>query len=263
MSQRTYDLERLCQGACMNGYRRKVRTYEHDYAAYRTAHGEWRSDVAEWHTPLAWPEEPAEPDEPRLPYPVHGGPVYCPDCVYGFKSKLSKLDGAACVYLRDADGFRGQTDQAKVSSKGSEPASLSPTVDDIDELDGWLRDWKASYLGAETMARQGMLTDSITLGTSWLVARAERILTHPDLAQPFGEEIAKWYGKLVRYDPSDVAVEALKGARCSECRGLTLERKVGEDKVTCRRRTCERVLKWSEYQELVADAGRVRKASAA
>ncbi|GAA2861471.1 hypothetical protein [Nonomuraea rubra] len=261
MSQRTYDLERLCAGACMNGYRRKVRTYEAAYVVYRADHQQWRSDAAAWHAPLVWPEEPAEPDEPRLPYRVEGEPVYCPDCMYGLKSKLSKLDGAACVYLREADGFRGQTDQAKVSSKGSEPPSLSPTIDDIDELDGWLRDWKASYLGAETMARQGMLADSITLGASWLVARAERILGHADLALLFGEEIARWYGRLVRYDPSDVVVEPLRAARCPECKGLTLERKVGEDKVTCRRRTCERVLKWSEYQEMAEEVRKTRKAS--
>ncbi|TYB69711.1 hypothetical protein FXF51_05995 [Nonomuraea sp. PA05] len=261
MSQRTYDLERLCAGACMNGYRRKVRSYEHAYAVYRAAHTEWQADAAAWHAPLVWPDEPAEPEEPRLPYRIEGDPVFCPDCVYACKSKLSKLDGAACVYLREADGFRGQSDQAKVSSKGSEPPSLSPAVEDIDELDGWLRDWKAAYLGAETMARQGMLADSVTLGTAWLVVRAERILAHPDLAPAFGEEVNRWHGRLVRYDPSDVVVEPLRGARCAECNGLTLERKVGEDKVTCRRRTCERVLKWSEYQELVDEAKKVRKAS--
>ncbi|MET8985864.1 hypothetical protein ABZW49_10485 [Nonomuraea wenchangensis] len=255
------NLDTLCAGSCMNSYRRKVRSYEHAVSTYQTDYAAWQVDTAVWHAPLAWPAEPEQPEQPRLPYPILGDPVYCSDCAYAYKSKLSKLDGAACVYLRDADGFRGQSDQAKVSSKGSEPASLSPTIDDLDELDGWLRDWKASYLGTETMARQGSLADSITLGTSWLVARAERILAHADMAQAFGDEVNRWYGRLVRYDPSDITVERLKGARCPECKGLTLERKTGDDKVTCGRRTCERVLKWSEYQELAEEASKARKAS--
>jgi DNA-directed RNA polymerase subunit RPC12/RpoP len=234
----------------MNSYRRKVRAHQHALAQYA-------ADMDAWRAPLVYPEPPAEP---RLPYPVQGAPVYCSDCGYAVKAQLSKLDGAACVYLRESDGFRGQTDQAKVSGS-DDPGSLSPTIDDLDDLDSWLRSWKGAYLGADTMARQGTLPDSITLGTAWLVVRSERILAHPDMAQAFGEEVAQWYGKLVRYDPSEVVVERLKGVRCPECKGLTLERKVGDDKVTCRMPTCERILKLSEYKDLVDEAKQTRKAS--
>lgn len=233
----------------MNGFRRKVRNHQAAQAAYA-------ADMEAWRIPLIWP---AEPSEPRLPYPVHGEPVFCPDCSYAVKSQLSKLDGAACVYLRQSDGFRGESDQAKVS-RSDDPGSLSPTIEDLDEFDRWLRDWKAAYLGCDTMARQGQLADSITLGASWLVVRAERILARPELGKDFGDEVAGWYGRLRLYDPSEVVVERLKGIRCPECRGLTLERKVGDDKVTCRMLTCERVLKLSEYQELAQDAKKTRKA---
>jgi copper chaperone CopZ len=234
----------------MNSYRRKVR-------AHQAATAQYAADMEAWQAPLVWP---AQPNEPCLPYPVHGNPVYCPDCTYDIKAKLSKLDGAACVYLRESDGLRGENDQAKVSSS-SEARTLSPTIEDLDEFDGWLRDWKAAYLGTDTMARQGQLSDSITLGASWLVVRVERILARRELGQAFGEEVAGWYAKLRRYDPSEVVVERLKGVRCPECGGLTLERKVGDDKVICRMMTCERVLKLSEYRELTEDAKKARKAS--
>lgn len=250
MSQRTYDLDHLCAGACMNGYRRKVRAFEHALASYH-------HDLATWYAPLLWP---VEPGEPRLPYPVHGAPVYCSDCAYAIKAQLSKLDGAACVYLRESDGFRGQTDEAKVSGS-AESRSPSPTVDDLDDLDAWLRSWKGAYLGVDSIARQGGLSDSISLGTAWLVVRAERILAHPPMASDFGKEVEEWHAKLIRYDPSDVVVERLKGVRCPACKGLTLERKVGEDKVTCRMPTCERVLKLSEYRDLADEAKMTRKAS--
>ncbi|MFI6594965.1 hypothetical protein ACIBHX_01885 [Nonomuraea sp. NPDC050536] len=254
------DLEALCCGSCMNGLRRKVRAHEaalikhqHDLADYHRA-------VVGWHAPLIWHEEPIAPAEPRLPHAVYGEPVYCPSCVYDVKAKLSKLDGAACVYLRESDGFRGQTDQAKVS-RSDDPGTLSPTIEDLDEMESWLRSWKGAYLGRDTWARSGHLADAITLGVAWLVARAERILAHEGMAQAFGGEVQSWYGRLVRYDPSEVVVERLKGVRCTECGGLTLERKVGEDKVVCRMRDCERVLKLSEYQDLAEEAKQTRKAS--
>lgn len=254
------DLDKLCAGACMNSYRRKVHAYEHAVTAYHVALERWQMDVAAWHAPLSWPEEPGKPAEPRLPYPVLGEPVYCPECVYVIKAQLSRLDGAACVYLRESDGFRGASDQAKVS-RSSEARTLSPTIEDLDDLDSWLRSWKGAYLGQDTFARSGQLADSITLGTSWLVARAERILAHPDIAQSFGDEVAGWHRRLVRYDPSDVVIERLKGVRCPECGGLTLERKIGEDKVTCRMRDCDRILKLSEYQDLEHEAKQIKKAS--
>lgn len=253
------DLDRLCAGQCMNSYRRKVRTHQAAIIAHQQAYAEWLTEADAWHPPLPYPVEPEPPVEPRLPYPVFGEPVYCPSCVYEIKAMLSKLDGAACMYLREADGFRGESEQAKVSGS-STPASLSPAVEDIDDLDLWLRSWKGAYLGRDTFARSGGLADSVALGTAWLVARAERILAHPDLAKDFGEEVAGWYRRLRRYDPSEIVVERLRGVRCPACGGLTLERKVGDDKVTCRMMTCERVLKLSEYRELADEARKARKA---
>jgi copper chaperone CopZ len=237
------DMDRWCPGSCNAGARRRVRHYEQSMATYVTEMGKWANSEID--------EEPERPNTPKVT-PVYADPVYCAMCGYDIKAKLSKLDGAACVYLREADGMRGQSDQAKVSGS-VEKQSLSPTVEDLDELDGWLRDWKASYLGSGTSARQGLLADSITLGVAWLVARTDRLLTRPDMARLFGDEVHAWYGRLARFDPSDVVVKKMR-ARCDWCQGDTLEWRQGEDRVSCRRSDCGRVLKLNEYEAMEDDA---------
>ncbi|MFI6296828.1 hypothetical protein ACIBEJ_34925 [Nonomuraea sp. NPDC050790] len=253
------DLDALCHGPCMNGYRRKVRAHEQATHAYISAYDDWVCAVESWQPPLLWPEEPVQPEEPRLPYPVYGEPVYCPSCVYEHKAMLSKLDGAACVYLRESDGLRGQTDQVRVSGSG-EDHSLSPTIEDLDEFDYWLRSWKAAYLGADSFARAGALADSITLGTAWLVARAERLLSRPEMADDFGQEVRGWYAKLCIYDPSELAARprrTSKPLRCPQCHLATLSQLDGEDRIECRNRACGEgrggpaVLTTGEYEALV------------
>ncbi|WP_157253186.1 hypothetical protein [Nonomuraea typhae] len=258
----TVDLDALCAGACMSGFRRKVRAHEHAVSVYLAAYADWQRAVEAWHPPLVRPEEPVRPEDPRLPYPVHGDPVYCPSCVYELKAMLSKLDGAACVYLRESDGLRGQTDQVRVSGSAEEH-SLSPTIEDLDEFDSWLRSWKSAYLGIDTFARAGHLADSITLGTAWLVARAERLLTRPEIALDFGQEIRHWYGKLAVHDPSEMAAKprrTSKPLRCPQCHLATLSQLDGEDRIECRNRDCGEgrggpaVLTTEEYEALLDSA---------
>lgn len=261
--------EGLCAGPCMHSFRRKVRAYEAAIIQYRSdlthyldvllpEHGE---ASGQWYPPLIWdlvaPVEPAEPEPPRLPYPIPGDPVFCSQCVYDLKAKLSKLDGAACVYLRESDGMRGQNDEAKVS-KSADPGSPSLAIEELDDLDWWLRSWKAAYLGVDSIARQGGLADSITLGCAWLVVRAERILAREGMALDFGGEIDAWYNRLRVYDPSEVVVKRMK-TRCPGCQRRTLEWAVGEDKVVCRMRDCERVLKLTEYRDLEDEEKTTRK----
>jgi hypothetical protein len=232
----------------MAGARRRIRAHETALTAYRAA-------VESWRIPLVVPEEPTPP---RI-MAVYGDPVFDSACMYDIKSKLSKLDGMACVYAREADGMRGQSSEARVSGS-SERASLSPTIEDLDELDGWLRDWRATYLGVPTMARQGSLSDSISLGTAWLVARVAGILANRDLAVDFGKEVLSWHARLARFDPSDVVVQR-KPARCDSCHGLTLEWRQGDDKVRCRMTDCGRVLLLDEYDALAEEQSKTALAA--
>lgn len=235
-----YDTTRWCAGPCNTTARRKVRQYEEAKTAYPAA-------LAAWHTPLHYP---ARPEAPRI-QPVYGEPIYDPACIYKIKAKMSKLDGAACVYAQQADGHRAPKRDGRVSGSSTR-ASLSPTVEDLDEFDGWLRDWRATYLRIDTQARQGGLADSISIGCAWLVARTERILTRPDLAKLFGDEVTSWHARLVTHDPSDIVIHR-KDLRCDWCRGQTLEWRHGDDSVRCRRPDCGRVLRLDEYNEQVDD----------
>lgn len=241
----TYDdIDRWCAGSCMQGARRRARDYDTAIAAYRAAYDQWLAGALD--------EIPTMPEAPHLGIVVLGDPVYCQACTYGVKAKLSRLDGMACIYAREADGMRGASSEARVSGS-SDKASLSPTVEDLDELDGWLRDWKAVYLGADSISRQGGLTDSLTLGCAWLVARVERIMARPSIAADFGREVNAWHARLARFDFADVVVHR-KPLRCPSCAGLTLEWKQGDDKVTCRMRDCGRILLITEYDALVEEA---------
>lgn len=233
--------DEICIGPCNARYRREQDAYERDLRAYHEAVEAWENGES---GDDPYPEAPAPP---RLA-PWYGAPVWCSSCGYDIKAKLSRLDGLACLYLRDADGHRGAGDQARVGGSHTTP-SLSPALDDLDELDGWLRDWRATCMGTDTMARQGDLAHSITLGTAWLVARTERILARAAVARLFGDEIHIWHRRLARVSKSDVVVH-LKPLRCDKCHRLTLEWKDGDDKVTCRARDCMRVLKLDEYDAL-------------
>ncbi len=248
----SYDIDAWCSGNCMAGPRSRVRKYHDALAGYEAA-------VERWRIPLLLPEEP---EAPRIPFPIYGNPVYDAACVAEIKAKLSRLDGIACIYLREADGMRGQSSEARVSGS-TEKATLSPTLDDLDELDGWLRGWRAAYLGVDTFTRQGGLSDSITLGCAWLVARCERMLASEGMAADFGREILSWHARLARFDPADVVTHR-KPLRCpgNGCHRMTLEWKEGDDHVRCRNHECQRSLTLDEYDDLVdEEAKTVRRAS--
>ncbi|MFC3986472.1 hypothetical protein [Streptosporangium jomthongense] len=243
-----HDIDSWCQGPCMNANRRKVRTYQQ---ALDTHNAEWER----WHAPRTLPEPPAEP---RLAYPTYGEPVYCSTCAYGIKAQLSQLDGLACVYLRECDGMRGASSEPRVSGS-AEPPSPSPALDVLDELDDWLRSWRADYLKVDHFARQGPLVDSLTYGCAWLTARAELILTRADVAKPFGDEATAWHSRLAgtaRIEPRRVP----KALRCPQCHLATLSQLEGEDRVECRNTGCGEtrggpmVMTLAEYEGYVADS---------
>lgn len=242
------DINHWCPGPCTAGARKRVAEHQRNLLAYRNRLELWQATPAGERGP-----EPVAPEEPKVT-PVYGDPYYCPACTWDVKAKLSRLDGMAAVAAREADGMRGATREAKVRSS-REHGSPSPTVEDLDELDAWLRDTMAGYLGADSIARQGTLMDSITLGVSWLVARAERILARPVLADPFAAKVQEWYGKLRAFDPSDVTVERIP-IRCPGCHRMTLERRAGDDTVRCRTAGCVRgeSISWEQVRGMVEDA---------
>ncbi|WP_405149469.1 hypothetical protein OG589_14630 [Sphaerisporangium sp. NBC_01403] len=239
---------RSCPGACNARARREHRVYDEQLAAYQQALDEWR-------IPLTLPVNNAEP--PRVT-PWYGNPVWCGTDLAARRQELAELDDLACLVVAEADGHRGANGEARVSGSPT-PGSPSPTLDDVDELDSWLRSWQGAWTGEDTLARRGHIADSVTRGVSWLLGRADRILGHEAVGADFGREIHAWHTRLSRGSKSDIRVHR-KPLRCDRCGCLSLEWPEGSDRVTCARRDCQRILTLPEYEALVehvAPAARV------
>ncbi|MCW2768170.1 MAG: hypothetical protein JWO11_4129 [Nocardioides sp.] len=233
---------RACPGACNARARREHRVYDE---ALRT----FEQELADWRVPLTLPDAVA-PEPPRVT-PWYGNPVWCGTDLAARRQELAELDDLACLVVRDADGHRGQHGEARVSGTPVS-GSPSPTLDDVDELDSWLRDWQATWTRTDTLARRGHIADSVNRGVSWLLAsgRCDRILQHPQVGADFGREIHAWHTRLSRESKSDIRVHR-KPLRCDKCGCLSLEWPEGSDRVTCARRDCQRILTLVEYEALV------------
>ncbi|WP_204016040.1 hypothetical protein [Sphaerimonospora thailandensis] len=244
----------------MGWARRRMAGYREDVAAYEAVLARYRERLADPSTKPSTLRKPAAPEPPRI-IPVLGDPIYCQACTHAVKAKLARLDVAAAIAARESDGMRGTTTEAKVRSTPG-PASPSPTIDELEDLEGWLRSWKAAYLGADEVARLGSLMDAITYGTAWLVHRAERILRHRQMAVPFAEETLAWYARLDRYDPTDVTVQRMP-LRCPGCKRFSLERRGGEDVVRCRTIGCVRgeSISMDQYTAMVEQQAMAAKAA--
>lgn len=247
---------RSCPGACNGRYRREHHAYDDALAAYQRDLDAYPRALADWHPPLVpHPERPEPPAPPRTAAYL-GSPVWCGTCTVARRTELAALDDLACLLVAEADGHRGVNGEAKVS-RSAGPASPSPTLDEVDELESWLRSWQAAWTGTDTLARRGGLADAVTRGVAWLHARADRMLAHPDLALPYGQEIHGWYTRLARASRSDVRVQR-KPLPCPGCDCKSLEWPEGADKVACARADCARVLTLGEYEALVEHAARDR-----
>lgn len=231
---------RACPGACNARARREHRAYDETLRAHEQA-------LAEWRIPLALPITVA-PELPRIAT-WYGDPVWCGTDLAARRQELAELDDLACLVVRDADGHRGANGEARVSGSPA-PGSPSPTLDDVDELDSWLRSWQATWTGTDTLARRGHIADSVTRGVSWLLGRADRVLQHADVGADFGREVHAWHTRLSRGSKSDIRVHR-KPLRCDKCGCMSLEWPEGSDRVTCARRDCQRVLSLPEYEALV------------
>lgn len=230
-----------CAGPCMDTARRRAATYQRDREAYAAAMMDWRERGG---------HRPVEPEPPKI-HVVPGDPVFCGLCRAQIRQALVELDDLACVLAAAADGHRPAADGPRVSGSAS-PGSPSPTVELLDELESWLRSWRARQAGTSTWARTGLLAQSITTQSTWLLARLDVMLAR-DFAEEFGRGLLSWHGRLARGARADVRVER-KPLRCPGCRWTTLEWRVGSDVVTCRRVDCRHELSLDEYEALVDQA---------
>lgn len=242
--------DQICPGPCNGRFRRESAAYEQDLAAHHEAVRRWDAGEDPADTP------PVEPEPPRG-NPWYGNPVWCGVCLATIRQELAELDDLASIYAARSDGHRETTSEGRVSGTHN-PPSLSPVVEDLDELEGWLRAWRAVYSNAETQARQGYLASSITTNVCWLLTRAEHILARHEYGEDFGRETRSWHSRLAMASKASVVVHR-KPLRCPRCDMLRLEYRDGEDSVTCANPDCRRVLRLAEYDALVEQTVGARK----
>lgn len=197
--------------------------------------------------------------------PVDGDPVLDQRCTTRLRTELSGIDTLAGMLSAANDGQRASTasDSAITMHRGtsSNRRSASPSVDTIDELEKFLRDWVA--VKRPITARLGYLARPVTESCSWLISNLrmyaeDRTRAYPGtgdyrvVAEVFFEQVTMWHSKLTKMTKSGPAL-ITKPVPCPRCgeRGLVQER--GSQIVRCN--SCNRHMSVNDYEkEAVAAA---------
>lgn len=167
----------------------------------------------------------------------------CPECEFTSTAVgVGRISAGA-----QTDGSKGK------GSRKANPSSLSPSWESVEELMAW----------AGTTAARLRVRLRHSPGREWEVAHAEvsttvkyllewsPALLASDMAREVGAEVVRLVTKAGRGAGVDELVHRL-GTRCPHCKTKGLERKDGDDKVTCRR--CRHTWSEGEYQWLVKTA---------
>jgi hypothetical protein len=194
--------------------------------------------------------EPARPEEPRI-RPWLGEPTWCRRCTAMIHAELSELDDLIAMLLAIPD-LRAGADQAGKVSGTRGQRSPSPYADDADELAEWLRSWESLARGTDPAPRRGYLAAEITATAAWLVTHFEPLITNPDLAADYGNEIRGWHRTLKMKAHAGSATKHMPRP-CPRCRLYTLWATDGEDYVVCKNEDCRRLMSREEYRDLTED----------
>ena len=229
--------DEICPGVCNNTYRRRRALYEADVAAYARKL-ETRADT----DPI--PEAPRPPDMT----PWYGSPVWCGRCMSSIREQLAELDDLAALIGAIPPLARPADDGTKVSGTRS-AHSASPRMDDLEDLDSWLRSWEAAARAEDDpRPRRGVLAKESTTLTAWLYHHFDVLITG-DGARDFGEETVRWHRDLSRRAAAGQMRRHQKRP-CPRCNLYTLWLIIGEEYVRCVNDDCRRVLSRQEYESL-------------
>lgn len=228
----------VCPGPCNNTYRRRKALYEADVAEYARKL-ETRTDT----DPV--PEAPHPPDMS----PWYGSPVWCLKCVSAIKEQLAEIDDLAALVGAIPPLARPADDGTKISGTKSAP-SPSARMDDLEDLDSWLRSWEAAARDEDDpRPRRGILAQESTTVTAWLYHHFDVLMLNPDAAKDFGDEIRRWHRDLGRRAAAGQMRRHQKRP-CPRCDLYTLWLVIGDNYVRCVNTDCGRVLSLSEYDAL-------------
>jgi len=234
-----------CPGPCNDRWRRKQCQHQQDLRDY---------------DPLDQHQSRPEPPDTSC---ITGNP-WCADCSPLIREQLGELDylGALRV-LRELGGDGYGTDSAPERVSGSaDPASPSPSSDDVDDTATMLAGWEQAYrdlMGWPAAIRHGSLAAKRTECIAWLAERFSDIITS-GIAADFGAEVMIWHAELKA--KSKAGVRTLrKPLRCPSCKRLMMMYTDGDKSVRCYNPTCRRILSLPEYEaEVETLAARLKAA---
>lgn len=235
------DGDGICPGACNGPYRRRRALYESAVAAY----------AAELETRTAADPVPEPPEAPDI-HPWTGNP-WCLKCQGIIRGELLDLDDlAALIAVIPPLAKPAETSAGRVSGSRDKPSS-SARMDDLEELGEWLRSWEAMARSEDgARPRRGYLATERTTITAWLTEHFDPLITNPDVAADFGEEIRRWHRDMARRAAAGRMSKHQKKP-CPRCNLYTLWLIIGEDYIRCANEDCGRALSREEY-DLLADA---------
>jgi len=229
-----------CAGPCNSRYRRLTAEYEAACAKYEQA--------LTVYTPGTGQEPPEPPESPDI-QPWLGNP-WCPKCQATIHQELGELDDLAAIIAARPPLASSTADESagRVSGTRDHP-SPSSRMDDLEELNGWLRNWESAYRGDDPRPRRGYLAKESTTIIAWLVSHFEPCITHPDLATDFGSETRRWHRELLGRARAGT-IDKHQKRPCPRCKLYTLWARDGEDYVRCINTDCNRRMTREEFKEL-------------
>jgi hypothetical protein len=238
--------EVICPGPCNSRYRRLTAEYEAARAKHEDALARYGQDDPSQQPP----EAPKSPDVA----PWIGDP-WCGKCKAIIHGELGELDDLhALLATRPPLDVAGTDEEVRVGRVSGTPEDKSPSerMDELVDLNGWLRTWESAFRGGDPPARRGYLATETTTIVAWLAAHFEPHITHPDLALDYGSEIRQWHRSLADRARAGTIDKHMKQP-CPRCRLFTLWARDGEDYVRCINDDCNRRMTREEFRQL-ADA---------
>lgn len=216
----------------------------------------WRRARAEYEAALTTYDPTAPEQEAPQPPDIQPwlGDPWCPKCKATIHQELGELDDlAAIIAARPPMASTGADETAGRVSGTRDHPSPSSRMDDLEELNGWLRNWESAYRGNDPRPRRGYLAKESTTIIAWLVSHFESCITHPDLAGDFGAEIRRWHRELLGKARAGT-IDKHQKRPCPRCKLYTLWARDGEDYVRCINEECNRRLTREEFKELPSAA---------
>ena len=207
-----------CPGSCNAALRRARREYKKALADYDQALIDRAADPG-----LPEPERPEPPDQK----PTLGEPVFCWRCTAMIRRELAELEDLAAPAQATADGYGAVPGGERVSGS-PQGHSLSPSLDDLDELISVLRRWESVAVEGRTRPRRGFLALELTTVADQVLLHFDRLISmtgrqapaiqdSPTWAQVFAYDIRQWHRRLTGATKAGTGRHQKTAIPCPRC----------------------------------------------